>query len=81
MVLEDFLYPAEAFGGGEAANGGFVDAGFGSEAIGLGGLLEFLDEFLEVALFVEVVGERSDGVGIELGRCGGGERSGEGPVD
>lgn len=81
MVLEDFFYPAEAFGGGEAANGGFVDAGFGSEAIGLGGLLEFLDEFLEVALFVKVVGERSDGVGIELGRCGRGERSGEGPVD
>lgn len=61
----------ESLGGGEAKDGHFVDAVLAPEPEDLGGLLEFLDEGVEVA-FVEEVGD----YGFETRRRRGNRRSG-----
>ena len=44
LVLDDVLDVGELLGGGEAADGGFVGSVVAvSKAVGIGGLLEFLD--------------------------------------
>lgn len=79
LVVEDFFDPSEFLGGGEAADGGGVDARLGAEAGVVGGGLEFVDEGAEVAFFVEGGGEGLHGGGIGRWGCGG--RGGECAAD
>ena len=61
LVFEDVLDRLEALSEGEATNGAFVNAVFGSEAVDFGSFLEVVDEAVEVAFVGEVMQKRLDG--------------------